>query len=60
MSPKKRERLVREVDAYAERLVAAGDLQSFKEVFGTVDIDLRASTLSDEQLQEIYDEYVVD
>lgn len=52
--------LVSEVDALAENLVGLGDLDAFKEIFGTDDINFDVSKLSEVELQEIYDEYVSD
>lgn len=46
-----------EVEALAERLTAAGDVQSFKETFGTQDTNLDLSTLDDETIHTIYQEY---
>jgi hypothetical protein len=53
-----RHRLIDEVDAYAERLITAGDLDSFEEVFGSRDPDFPVHNLSYERLREIYREYI--
>lgn len=46
-----------EVEALAERLTAAGDVASFEETFGTKDTNLDLSTLDDDAIHEIYQEY---
>lgn len=53
-----RNALLQEVTAYAERLVNAGDMASFEEIFDSTDPDFDVKTLSDEILQRIYDEYI--
>ena len=46
------------LEAYAEELVAAGDVDGFYAAFGTRDTDLDIKTLTTEQLQDIYNEYI--
>jgi hypothetical protein len=53
-----RDTLLHKVTAYAERLVNAGNMASFEEVFGSTDPDFDVKALPDENLQWIYDEYV--
>lgn len=53
-----RNALLQEVTAYAERLVNAGDMASFEEIFGSTDPEFDVKTLSDEILQGICDEYI--
>jgi len=55
-----RQQLLDEVDAYAERLVAIGDMEAFEEVFGSSDPDFDISRLTTAELREIHDEYIAD
>ena len=50
--------VVNEVDALAERLVAAGDEDSFREVFGTGNLDFDVRSMSASDLLYVYGEYV--
>lgn len=51
--------LISEVDDYAERLIAAGDIDSFERVFETRDCsNFSVFSLTQDQLQEIYNEYI--
>ena len=47
-----------EVNALADRLVAAGDLQSLLEVFESVNPDI--NSMDDGDLQYIYDNYILE
>lgn len=53
-----RQELLQQVNDYAERLIAAGDIASFAEVFGTRDTQADFSYLSDGELQYIYENYI--
>lgn len=55
-----REQLIQKATDYAGRLIGAGDLATFEEVFGSADPDFDVSTLSTEDLQFIYNEYLAD
>jgi hypothetical protein len=53
-----RHRLLDEVDALAERLVTAGDMDAFEKVFGSRDPDFPIQDLPLARLREIYREYI--
>lgn len=55
-----RDQLLVEVGDFADRLVAIGDLETFKNLFGTDDLDFDIGSLSLEQLQDIFDENIAD
>jgi len=58
MSRLSREFLLRECNAFAERLVAAGDMESFKDAFGSSDPNYEIEVLETSDLKTIYDEYI--
>lgn len=55
-----REEIVSKVKAYADRLVAAGDMDAFEQVFNSRDVDFDVSTLDRTTLRTIYVDYVHD
>lgn len=51
--------LIDEAECLAQRLVASGQISAFKEIFGdNMDVDI--SKLTDERLEHIYAEYVLE
>ena len=50
--------LFNEVNDYAERLIAAGNLASFEAAFDSTDPDFNIKSLSLTELQEIYNGYI--
>jgi hypothetical protein len=54
------ELLISEVGADAERLVAAGGLAAFREVFGATEPDFDVQTLGPAERQEICQEYIAE